>query len=167
MCVHAKNPKCSCALYFMTHGLWVKSISSRSDIPAEAQRAVWRQRGTGWSGYFYLRPRSELNTEGEAGGEWNSGNVWECESGNVNHLDSRDINCAWSSVSGHCMYCSNPDRGRGLCVCVWVCDRESEAERGRAQRTSVWREERACYSVLLRVGTVCGGDTQQCPDLLL
>ena len=162
-----KISKCSRALYFMTHGLWIKSILCRSDIPVEAQRAVCRQRGTGRSGYFYLRPRSELHTEGEAGGEWNLGNVWECELGNVNHLDSRDINCAWSSVSGHCMYCSNPDRGRGL-LCVCVCDRESEAERGRAQCTSVW-ERRGHAIVCLCVSgqcALCCGDIH-CPDLLL
>lgn len=50
-------------------------------------------------------------------GEGKMGNVWDCESSNVNHLDSRDINCAWSWVSGHCMYCSHTDRGR---VFVWI-----------------------------------------------
>lgn len=88
MYARSLNPKFSCALYFMTNTLSVKSISP--DVPVEPHQVVRRQRGTGCSGYFYLKSRTELNPEGEE----ILGNVWEWEPGNVNHSDSGDINCA-------------------------------------------------------------------------
>lgn len=40
------------------------------------------ERGGGWSGYFYLKPQSKLNTEGEAGaGEGEGEGRWEWKFG--------------------------------------------------------------------------------------
>lgn len=101
-------------------------ISSGLTSQLEAQHIVWQQRETGWSSYFYLKPRSELSTEGETAEEWNLDSAREHELGNVNHLDSGDINCAWSSG----LWALHELLAYWQRACVWMCW-DLEAERGR------------------------------------
>ena len=113
---------------------------------------------TGRSGYFYLKPTSEPNARwsGRGGsGVWAT--VWECESGNVNHPDSRHINCAWSRVSGHRMCCSNTDR---------VCVNQSCSQEGHGVSLGV-REDAPLVCLCVWGQCVYAEVIYNAPDLLL
>lgn len=56
---------------------------------------------TYWMGLFLPRPRVQRAEQVRWGGTKFLGPIWESETAHVNHPDSRDINCAWSRVSGH------------------------------------------------------------------
>lgn len=63
--------------------------------------------GAGETAIFTLKSNVSLVKAGKVGGC--RGEVWKSEPGNVNHVDSSCINCAWSSVSGQNMFCSHTD----------------------------------------------------------
>lgn len=161
MYAHSYNYLLHCIVWHIS--LSLKSISPRSEIPVETRQVVWRQRGTGWSSYFYLKPRSELRTQKvkqEESGIWATfGNVnqvtliiWTAVTLTVHEAQSLDIACPIQILTVCVCVCVQREEGNGMFFCKSGSVRE---------HTVV-----SIASLYLRTLCLCWVDIQ-CYDLLL